>query len=56
MEHGGVHSAAHSMKHTPVLALLTLVGIGISKLLPRAYRCPACGHTFSAGRGRRGGR
>jgi hypothetical protein len=37
------------MRHDPVLALLALAGAGLSKLLlPRAYRCPACGHTFSA--------
>jgi hypothetical protein len=48
MEHGGVHSAGHSMKHHPLLSALVLAGGVISKLIPRAYHCPACGHTFSA--------
>jgi hypothetical protein len=49
MEHGGMHSAAHGLKHHPLLSVLVLVGGAISKRLPRAYRCPhpACGHTFS---------
>jgi hypothetical protein len=48
LEHGGMHSATHGMKHHPLLSVLVLAGGVISKLFRRAFHCPACGHTFSA--------
>ena len=47
LEHGAGHLAHHA-KHHPALALLGLASRVISKLIPRAYHCPACEHTFSA--------
>lgn len=47
-EHATGHMSAHVFKHHPLLGLLGLGTLGISKLLPRQYRCSGCSHTFSA--------
>lgn len=47
-EYRGGHWSAHMLRHNPILAALGAGAVGISKLLPRQYRCAACGHTFSA--------
>ena len=45
-EHGTLHASAHHLRHHPLLAALGLAAVGISKLLPRTYRCSGCGHSF----------
>lgn len=46
MEHRAMHYSAHAARHHPALALFGLACLGLSKILPRTFRCSSCGHSF----------
>jgi len=47
-EHGALHVSAHHLRPHLLFSALGLAAVAVSKLLPRTYRCPACGHSFRA--------